>query len=152
MTVMIMDLSVWPARNSQQVMTCCSHSWYCYYLLDISRCFSPKGGLLVDDAIDFAKTYSASNPNAALMVLLPVHYGTLESKSVIKNRRLLEDKLFAPLVLSYPGQAILIPSGLVAAPRCMEVHEFSMTFQDAAHAGDKRKRAQPCSFSDFVMV
>ena len=51
----------------------------------------------MDDCIDFAKTYSASNPNAALMVILPVHYGTVEGKTVVKNRRLLEDKLFARL-------------------------------------------------------
>ena len=60
------------------------------------RCPITLSLLLIDDAIDFAKMYSAANPNAALFVLLPVAYGTVESKTVLKNRRVLEDKLYAP--------------------------------------------------------
>ena len=54
-----------------------------------------QGGLLIDDCLEFAKTHSATNPNAALFILLPIQYGQVDSKSVTKYRRLLEDKLFS---------------------------------------------------------
>ena len=67
-------------------------------LVGVSAAINISGGLLTDDAIDFAKMYSAANPNAALFVILPIVYGTVESKTVLKNRRMLEDKLYAPFV------------------------------------------------------
>ena len=50
---------------------------------------------MVDDAIDFAKTYSAANPNTALFVLTPIPHGSVDAKAALTNKRLLEDKLYA---------------------------------------------------------
>ena len=50
------------------------------------------GPLIIDEAIEAAKTVLNGNSSSVLLVLLPHHHGSTPA-GILKNRRLLEDKL-----------------------------------------------------------
>ena len=51
-----------------------------------------KGPLIIDEAIEAAKSILNGNNSSVLLVLLPHHRGSTPA-GILKNRRLLEDKL-----------------------------------------------------------
>jgi len=54
----------------------------------------------VDQAVDCSRAILNGNENAALLVLTPVQQSNAERQTVIKKRRVLEDKLMAKLELN----------------------------------------------------
>ena len=52
---------------------------------------------MVDEAVDLGKQLSASFPQALLFVLIPQQRGSIDQATVVGHRRLLEDRLMAPL-------------------------------------------------------
>ena len=56
-----------------------------------------QGSVLVDDALDVAKSISFANPNALIFVLSPQIHPSTDQSSVISHRRSLEDKMMAIL-------------------------------------------------------
>ena len=59
--------------------------------------YLPIGSVLVDDALDVAKSISCANPNAVIFVLAPQIHPSTDQSSVIGHRRALEDKMMASL-------------------------------------------------------
>ena len=57
--------------------------------------------MILDEAIDVAKTVCAGDQSAALFALLPLHHGSSDKTVVLKNRRLLEDKILKFLARSF---------------------------------------------------
>ena len=49
----------------------------------------------MDNAVELAKSISASFAQAVIFALKPQHHGSIESTTVIAHRRILEDKLYA---------------------------------------------------------
>ena len=82
-----------------------------------------------------AKQVSHGNPNAAIFILLPQYHGGTDLTVVMEHRRKLEDKL-----LGCPGPT----NKAFGSVRQLTLREVSLSFRDTGHAGDKRKRCQPC--------
>lgn len=59
-----------------------------------------QGVEIVDQAVDCSRAILNGNENAALLVLTPVQQSNAERQTVIKKRRVLEDKLMAKLELN----------------------------------------------------
>ncbi|CAK9107673.1 unnamed protein product, partial [Durusdinium trenchii] len=93
LTIMVLDASLWPRRP-----------------------------LHLDEAIEVAKTISNGDAAAVLFVLLPLAHGSTDKETVMKNKRILEDKVLSVL----------------------EFQEVTLTFSDSQHAGDRRRRSQSC--------
>lgn len=53
--------------------------------------------MLIDDAIELARSLSSSFSQAVAFALLPQHHGSIETTTVISHRRLMEDRLMASL-------------------------------------------------------
>ena len=65
------------------------------YSTVFSKLKTRQGPTLVDDAVELAKSISASFAQAVIFALKPQHHGSIESTTVIAHRRILEDKLYA---------------------------------------------------------
>ena len=50
--------------------------------------------MLVDDALDVARTLMLHSTKTVLWVLGPQYHSSVEKKKVVTNKRLLEDKLY----------------------------------------------------------
>lgn len=85
---MILDASAWPVR----VLVAKRRSQWIWFEPSIA---SIRGGSVIDDSIDAAAATLNGNPNAALLVLSPAHHSNINTGSLIKKRRQLEDKLLA---------------------------------------------------------
>ena len=55
--------------------------------------------MVVDEGLDVAKSISNSDAAAILLILQPLFHGSVEAKLVVRNRRLVEDKVMAKLCL-----------------------------------------------------
>ena len=82
LTILVLDLSLWPARDLGAYTT-------------LAPFFS--GPMVIDEAIEVAKAILNGNSNYCLFVLMPVPHGSTDSKTTVKNRRLAEDKCMAYL-------------------------------------------------------
>lgn len=51
----------------------------------------------LDEAIEVAKTISNGDAAAVLFVLLPLAHGSTDKETVMKNKRILEDKVLSLL-------------------------------------------------------
>ncbi|CAK9114032.1 Uncharacterized protein SCF082_LOCUS52831 [Durusdinium trenchii] len=80
------------------------------------------GALTIDEAVTLCQSVCSGNPSTLAWIMLPQYYTSSSKHSVLKNRRLLEDKLLG----------------------CMDVYEVSLNYADAQHSGDKRKKSQQC--------
>ena len=56
------------------------------------------GPLIIDEAVDLAKTIANGNPRSALLALLPITTSSVTHATIVKQRRILEDKLMLLLV------------------------------------------------------
>ena len=95
----------------------------------------------MDEALDAAKTISAGNINACLLVLGPQIYSTQTAQATVKNRRLLEDKLLASEAQITECKVVAYVLLLLSS---FLMQEISLTYSDSGHAGDRRKRSQIC--------
>ncbi|CAK9097690.1 unnamed protein product, partial [Durusdinium trenchii] len=93
LTILVMDATLWPSR-----------------------------ALTIDEAVTLCQSVCSGNPSTLAWIMLPQYYTSSSKHSVLKNRRLLEDKLLG----------------------CMDVYEVSLNYADAQHSGDKRKKSQQC--------
>lgn len=124
------------------------------------------GALCLDEAAEMGKSICHGNCNAIIMVLLPVVHASTHQAQVVKNRRAIEDMLMGWLasawfIYTHPlccgrnnssqsfsdfvEQEIFV---CVLHLRSMEVIDIALQFCDSGHAGDKRKRTQPCSLAE----
>lgn len=53
---------------------------------------------VIDDGIKLASLVTAGNDKTLLVVLEPQHHGSMDKHTIVKHRRLLEDKIIAYLV------------------------------------------------------
>ena len=51
----------------------------------------------MDEAVELGRQLSASYPQALLFALMPQQHGSVGQATIVGHRRLLEDKLMAPL-------------------------------------------------------
>lgn len=51
----------------------------------------------MDEAVELAKSVSASFSQAVVFVLMPQHHGSIDCTTVVSHRRLMEDRLMASL-------------------------------------------------------
>ena len=91
------------------------------YLAALPSCCSfmehvSPGGLVLDEAIEAAKTVLNGNTAAVMLVLLPHQHGNVPAH-VLKSRRLLEDKLL-PLLGFISCTKFLSASGLMVSGDC----------------------------------
>ena len=70
----------------------------CLVNLYISSCVCHLGPSSIDETITLASSVTAGNDRSILLVLEPQHHGSMEKTSIVKHRRLLEDKIMACLV------------------------------------------------------
>ena len=79
-----------------------------------------KGPISIDEAINVIQSTCSGNSSTMAFILLPQYHSSTSKTVVLKNRRLLEDKLVG----------------------CLDVFEISMHYADSGHAGDRRKKSQ----------
>ena len=53
--------------------------------------------MLIDEAVEVAKTVSNGDSNAILCALLPLQHASTDKETVMKNKRVLEDKIMGLL-------------------------------------------------------
>ena len=87
----------------------------------------------MDEAVEVAKSVCNGDMNACLLALMPVQHSSVSQSTVVEKKRSLEDKLMSPL-----GTV----SASARVPRALEMHELSVNYTDAGHAGDRRRRHQ----------
>ena len=58
-----------------------------------------SGPLVLDEALEVAKSVSNGDPNAVLFALLPMQHASTDREIVKKNNRQLDDKIFGNLIL-----------------------------------------------------
>ncbi|CAJ1423296.1 unnamed protein product [Effrenium voratum] len=71
------------------------------------------GAMAVDEAVSLCQAVSSGNPNTLAFFLLPQWHSSTSKTTVLKNRRLLEDKVVG----------------------CLDVFEVAMNFAESSHAG-----------------
>lgn len=101
----------------------------------------------VDAAIQLAVSVSSGNGKTMLALLLPQYHSSTSKQSVIKNRRLVEDKILGRLSLS----CYIAATARTCVPRAMDVFEIAINYNDSPHGGDRRKRSQQCSSDTFKL-
>lgn len=109
----------------------------------------------MDEAVSLCQAVSSGNPNTLAFFLLPQWHSSTSKTTVLKNRRLLEDK-----VVGCPGSmsplhfeaAFLAPTMPASRPRCLDVFEVAMNFAESSHAGDRRKKSQQCSWPAVTLT
>ena len=62
-------------------------------------CFCWSGPLILDEALEVAKSVSNGDSNAVLFSLLPMLHASTDREIVKKNLRQLDDKIFGNLIL-----------------------------------------------------
>lgn len=116
------------------------------------------GPTIIDEAIKLASMITAGNDKSILIVLEPQHHGSMDKHTIVKHRRLLEDKIIARLVcvswstcvdlhvLIYMWPCVfwfLCPHWVLTCPRTMDYWEFSINFtDDNPHGNDRRRTSQ----------
>ena len=56
------------------------------------------GPTVIDEGIKLASMITAGNDKSMLVVLEPQHHGSMDKHTIVKHRRVLEDKIIACLV------------------------------------------------------
>lgn len=120
-----------------------------------------SGALTIDEAVTLCQSVCSGNPSTLAWIMLPQYYTSSSKHSVLKNRRLLEDKLLGCLFSNIPvgkcfkscelkqqnKRLIGFSAGVEIVTtllRRMDVYEVSLNYADAQHSGDKRKKSQQC--------
>ena len=105
---------------------------------------APSGSLAVEEALSLLQAVAGGNSSTVGLVLLPFNHSSTSWTSILKNRRILEDKCSA-----MPGKWIcfklllsLRDVGRFAHIRTFEVNEISINFEASTHAGDRRRTSQ----------
>ncbi|CAL1130517.1 unnamed protein product [Cladocopium goreaui] len=73
----------------------------------------PQRAMAVDEAVQICQSVSSGNPRTVCWFMLPQWHSSTAKCTVLKNRRLVEDKVVA----------------------CMDVYEVAVNFADSAHGG-----------------
>lgn len=90
---MVMDNSLWPSRACFAYGTVQAFLFYpCVVNASVGW---GRGPMAVDEAIEFAKAISNGDSDSVLFVMHPVPHASTDSKIVIRNRRLAEDKIMS---------------------------------------------------------
>ena len=88
-----------------------------------------RGPLSIDEGINVMQSTCTGNSATVAFIMLPQYHSSTSKSVVLKNRRLLEDKIVG----------------------CLDTFEISMHYSDAGHGGDRRKKSQQCYF-DYVKI
>lgn len=88
------------------------------------------GQLSIDEGINVIQSACTGNANTIGFILTPQYHASTAKHIVVKNRRLLEDKLH----------------------NVLDNWEVSLNFSDANHGGDKRKKSQQCFSKEIVHI
>lgn len=118
---------------------------------------SHQGPLAIDESIQLCQSVCSGNPRTLCWFMLPQWHSSTKKETVIRNRRMIEDKVYGSLALTsvnFLGSAFcfvwLFPSGFPMASqpldfpclRLLDVYEVAVNFSDSVHMGDRRKKSQ----------
>ena len=94
-------------------------------VIEIGSSFSYcwQGVLSIDESINLIQSTCSGNGNTMAFAMLPQYHSSTHKGTVLKNRRLLEDKIVG----------------------CLDTYEISLAYNDVGHSGDRRKKSQQCS-------
>lgn len=84
---MVIDCTLWPNRILASAM-CRAQSY-----IPTQVFVSLQGALTIDEAVSLGQAVAGGNPGTCVLVLLPQYHSSTSQINVIKNRRLLEDKV-----------------------------------------------------------
>ena len=126
LTIMVLDATVWPGRwlalKANESLEVKWNTKFWLFSLEVTWNTKDQGPLSIDEAITVIQTTCSGNSSTVALALLPQYHSSTSKSVVLKNRRLLEDKMVG----------------------CLDVFEISMHYIDSGHAGDRRKKSQQC--------
>ena len=105
---------------------------------------------MVDEAIGLAHTVCSGNPNSLCFLMLPQHHTSTSKATVLKNRRLMEDKVGGRLGhrVELSEECVILGEffGAWGFLRVMNTYDIALSYQITQHGGDRRKTSQQCNF------
>ena len=124
------------------------------------------GALAIDEAIQLCASVSTGNNRTLCWFQLPQWHSSTQKETVVKNRRLLEDKILASLESAQirfifwfcasamsPIYQFVTQSPIATCRlgwRALDSYEVALNFADSAHQGDRRKKSQQWSLGPKI--
>lgn len=123
----------------------------------------PSGALSIDESITLGQAVCSGNANSSMFILLPQPHSSCSLVTILKHKRLVEDKMVATLTsmisqtpeikrfcdvalstLLQPNQMALCVTCLESEGLGQDVREVALSFNASVHQGDRRKTSQNC--------